>query len=338
MNKITVIGLDLAKNKFHLVGCDRQLKIVRKKVLRRNQVLPYFANLARCSIGLEACASAHYWGRELTSLGFEVKLIPPQYVKPYVRGNKNDYNDALAIAEAATRSEMRWVPIKSTEQQDIQALHRLRARSIASRTALCNQLRGLLAEYGRVLPQGVSVLREKLPVILDDPESRLSQMLRRMLLQGLTQLRELDAHIAVYNAEVKRYAQANEACRRLRSIPGYGEVVSSAYAGAIGNGSGFRRGRDVAASLGLVPRQHSTGGKEKLLGISKRGDRYLRSLLIHGARAVVRQAKHKDDRLSQWINQVRERRGFNKAVVAYANKMARVGWAILTRQCEYQSV
>lgn len=337
MNEITTIGLDLAKNVFHVVCCDVRGKVVRKKMLRRSQVLPYFANLAHCLVGMEACASAHHWARELAALGHQVKLIPPQYVKPYVRGNKNDYNDAQAIAEAVTRPEMRFVSVKTTEQQDVQALHRLREKRLQDRTALCNQLRGLLAEYGLILPQGVNVLRRRLPELLEDGENGLSDLFRRLLAQGYQQLQELDCHIETYTAELKRQSQQEEACRRLQTIPGYGPIVASVFLSVVGNGEAFRRGRDVSASVGLVPRQHSSGGKETLLRISKRGDRYLRGLLVHGARSVVIQAVKKDDKLSRWINKVRAERGFNKAVVALANKLARIGWAVLVNKTVYQS-
>jgi len=336
MSKITTIGLDLAKNVFHVVCCDEHGKVVKKKMLKRFQVLNYFANLPTCLVGMEACASAHYWARELGALGHEVKLIPPQYVKPYVRGNKNDYNDALAIAEAVIRPEMRFVAVKTPEQQDIQALHRLRERRLQERTALCNQLRGLLAEYGLILPKGINVLRRRLPELLEDGENGLSDLFRRLLAQSYQQLQELDGHIDFYTQEMKRQSQQDEACQRLQTIPGYGPIVASVFHSVVGNGEAYRRGRDVSASLGLVPRQHSSGGKEVLLGISKRGDRYLRSLLVHGARSVVIQAAKKDDRLSRWINKVRAARGFNKAVVALANKMARIGWAVLVNKTAYQ--
>jgi transposase len=337
MSKITTIGLDLAKNVFHVVCCDERGKVVSKKMLRRSQVLQYFANWVPCLVGMEACASAHHWARELGALGHEVKLIPPQYVKPYVRGNKNDYNDALAIAEAVTRPEMRFVAVKTTEQQDVQALHRLREKRLQDRTALCNQLRGLLAEHGLILPQGVNLLRRRLPELLEDGENGLSDLFRQLLAQGYQQLQELDGHIEYYTHEMKRQSQQDEACRRLQTIPGYGPVVASVFHSVIGNGEAYRRGRDVSASLGLVPRQHSSGGKEVLLRISKRGDRYLRSLLVQGTRSVVIQAAKKDDRLSRWINKVRAERGFNKVVVALANKMARIGWAILVNKTVYQS-
>jgi transposase len=336
MDKTMTIGLDLAKNVFHMVCCDEHGKVVRKKMLRRSQLMQYFANLAECLVGMEACASAHHWARELGALGHQVKLIPPQYVKPYVRGNKNDYNDALAIAEAVTRPEMRFVPVKTTEQQDIQALHRLREKRLQDRTALCNQLRGLLAEYGLILPQGVNLLRRRLPELLEDGENGLSDLFRQLWAEGYQQLQELDGHIEYYTQEMKRQSQRDEACRRLQTIPGHGSIVASVFHCVIGNGEAYRRGRDVSASLGLVPRQHSSGGKEVLLGISKRGDRYLRSLLVHGARSVVIQAARKDDRLSRWINKLRAERGFNKATVALANKMARIGWAVLANKTIYQ--
>ena len=336
MGEITVIGLDLAKHSFHLVACDRRLKIVRKKQLRRGQLLAYFANLPRCRVGIEACASAHFWGRRLSELGFDAKLIPPQHVKPFVRGNKNDYNDALAIAEAATHSEMRFAAIKTVEQQDIQAVHRMRRLLIGHRTALCNHIRGLLAEYGAVFPQGVATFRRRLPAVLEALEGEMSEFLRLSFWQSYTHLLELDEQIDNYSKQIDHWTKQSDACRRLQSIPGFGPVVSSAFVAAIGDGGEFRRGRDVSASLGLVPKQYTTGGKVRLLGISKRGDKYLRSLLIHGARSVVSRTGGKSDRLSQWINETRGRRGYNKAVVALANKMARMGWAILARGTEYQ--
>ncbi len=337
MNKITTVGLDLAKSVFHAVCCDNRGKVVRKKMLRRSQVLKYFVNLPGCIVGMEACASAHYWARELEVLGHQVKLIPPQYVKAYVRGNKNDYNDALAIAEAVVRPEMRFVAVKTTDQQDLQALLRLREGCLKERTALCNRIRGLLAEYGLILPKGVNVLRRHLPEFLEDGENGLNDLFRRLLAEGYQQLQDLDRHVDYYTCELERQAQQHDECRRLQTIPGYGSIVASAFHSTIGNGEAYRRGRDVSASLGLVPRQRSSGGKDVLLGISKRGDRYLRSLLVHGARSVVIQAGKKDDRLSRWINKIRAERGFNKAVVALANKMARTGWAILAHKTVYQA-
>ena len=337
MSKITTIGLDLAKNVFHVVCCDARGKVVRKRMLKRGQVLAFFANLERSLVGMEACAGAHHWGRELAALGFEVKLIPARYVKAYVRGNKNDYNDGLAIAEAVVRPEMRFVASKTPEQQDIQALHRMRRGCIGARPALCNQMRGLAGEYGLVAPKGIATLRRRIPEWLEDGDNGLSALFRRLLCEGMEQLQELDSHIAFYTREVARLSEHNEACQRLQTLPGYGPIVASAFHGQIGHGEAFRRGRDASASLGLVPRQHSSGGKDTLLGISKRGDRYVRSLLVHGARAVVSRAEHKDDRLSLWINHIRVKRGFNKAVVALANKMARMGWAVLANKTVYRA-
>jgi transposase len=306
-------------------------------MLKRVQVMAYFANLPPCLIGMEACASAHFWARQFEAVGHEVRLIPPQHVKAYVRGNKNDYNDARAIAEAARRPDIRFVAVKTVEQQDTQALHRLREARVAERTGLCNQIRGLLAEYGIVLPTGVSVLRKRLPELLEDGENGLSDLFRPLLADCYQQLQEIDKHIDFYTQALKRHAQHNEAIRRLQTIPGYGPIVASVYHAVVGNGQGFRKGRDVSASLGLVPKQHSTGGKTVLLGISKRGDRYLRSLLVHGARAVVRQAANKDDALSRWINKLKATRGFNKTAVALANKMARIGWVILRHETVYRT-
>lgn len=337
MNKITTVGLDLAKNVFHGVCCDEHGKVVRKKMLKRSQVLTYFAKLPNL-VGMEACASAHHWARELEALGHQVKLIPPQHVKAYLRGNKNDYNDALAVAEAVIRPQMRFVEIKTEAQQDVQALHRLRERRIQERTALCNQLRGLLAEYGLILPKGINVVRRRLPALLEDGENGLSDFFRRLLAQSYRQLQELDAHIDVYGEELKRYSRQSEACQRLQTIPGFGPIVSSAFISHVATGKCYRRGRDVSASIGLVPRQHSSGGKQVLLGISKRGNRYLRCLLIQGARAVVYKAANKDDPLSRWINRISDRRGINRAIVALANKMARIGWAILRNKTAYQAV
>lgn len=333
--KITTIGLDLAKSVFHIIGFDEKHHEVSKKMLRRNQVLEYFVQLTPCLIAMESCASAHYWGRELEKLGHTVKLIPPQFVKPYVKGNKNDYNDARAIAEAATRPGMRFTQLKTVEQQDIQALHRLREQRIKERTALCNQLRALVAEYGIIMNKGVATVRRTIPQLLEAGENGLSDVFRALLAQGYAQLTELETHIDYYNQQIKAHSCRSEPVRRLQTLPGYGPVVASAYASHIGDGKAYKNGREASASIGLVPRQHSSGGKEVLLGISKRGDKYLRSLLIHGARSVVLHAKNKDDALSRWINRLCERRGTNKATVALANKLARMGWALLRNGTEY---
>jgi transposase len=336
MSEITTIGLDLAKNVFHVVCCDRHGREVGRKALRRHQVLDWFAQRPACRIGMEACGGAHYWARQLHALGHEVRLIPAQYVKAYVRGNKNDYNDARAIAEAVSRPDQRFVAIKTVEQQDVQALHRLRQGRVAERTALCNQLRGLLAEYGIVLAQKVATLRKQLPELLEDADNGLSDFLRPLLAQGYQHLQALDEQIAFYTRRLEQHAREHETLRRLQTIPGFGPIVASVFHSVVGDGQAYRRGRDVSAALGLVPKQHSSGGKPVLLGISKRGDRYLRGLLVHGARSVVHQATHKDDALSRWITRIQARRGTHKAIVALANKLARIGWAVLRHGSVYQ--
>lgn len=334
--KITTVGLDLAKNVFHVVCFNEHNKEVRKRMLRRNQVREFFTQLPACQVSMEACAGSHHWGRQLRALGHNVKLISPQHVKPYLRGNKNDYNDARAIAEAAMRPDMPTVGIKSAEEQDMQAIHRMRSQCSRDRTALSNSMRGLLGEYGIVFAKGVATLRRKIPEILEDAENGLSLRFRHLLARRYEQLVELEEHMAFYTKELERLSQQDDGCQRLQTVPGFGPIVASAFRSVIGDGRTYARGRDVAASIGLVPRQYSSGGKNVLLGISKRGDKYLRKQLVHGARSVVLQAVNKEDPLSQWINRIREERGWNKAVVALANKMARIGWAILRHKTSYQ--
>lgn len=337
VSEITTVGLDLAKNVFHAVGFDRRGREVGKKTLRRRQVRRYFAQRPRCVIGMEACAGAHYWARQLEALGHEVRLVPPQHVKPYVQGNKNDYNDARAIVAALGRSGQRFVAVKTVAQQDRQALHRLRQGCVAEHTTLCSRIRGLLGEYGLVVPRGVAALRRAVPALLEDADNGLSDGFRRLLAQEYRRWQELTAHLKAYDQELKRQARTDPDCQRLQTIPGFGPVVASVFHSVVGQGEAYRRGRDVSAALGMVPRQHTTGGKPRLGGISKRGDGYLRSLLIHGARSVVTRAQHKDDALSRWINRVRAERGFNKAVVALANKLARIGWAVLRHRTAYRA-
>lgn len=334
---ISVIGLDIAKHTFHLVGLDAMGKRVFKKTLRRAQLLTYFSNLTRCTIAMEGCASAHYWAREFIKLQHQVKLLPAQYVKPYVRGNKNDYNDALAIAEACRVPEMRTVAIKTVEQQSVQALHRFRRAAVADRTALSNQVRGLLGEFGITFNTGISVLRSKLPEVLEDAENGLHPLFREALALKYAQLCELDTLVNELTDKLEQEARQHPEIKRLQSIPGFGAIVATAFYSVIGDGRGFNCGRDVSASLGLVPRQHSSGGKNTLLGISKRGDKYLRSLVVHGARSVVTHAHKKDDALSCWVTRLVERRGINKATVALANKLARIAWAVTVQGSHYQT-
>jgi len=334
--QITTIGLDLAKNVFHVVGLNQAGKMQVRKKLKRAQVWAYFAKLPACIVAMEACASAHYWARELTKAGHAIKLLPPRYVKAYVQGNKNDYNDALAIAEVACRPNVRLVSPKTVAQQDIQALHRLREGVMSHRTRVINQLRGLLAEYGIVIPKGVSQLRSAMPAIVEDAENNLTVLFRGLLHHAYTQLQELDEHITHYDKEIQSVTRQDKTAQQLQSIPGFGPVISSVFGSVIGDGKAFKRGRDVAAFIGLVPRQHSSGDKTVLLGISKRGDRYLQGLLIHGARSVMKNAHKKDDKLSRWASGLEQRRGKNKATVALANKLARIGWAVLTSGKPYE--
>jgi transposase len=281
------IGIDLAKQVFQVHGVDAQEKAVLRKQLRRAQMLDYFQKLPPCLIGMEACSSAHYWGRELQKLGHTVKLMAPQFVKPYVKSNKNDANDAEAICEAVARPTMRFVAIKTIAQQDIQAIHRIRSELIHQRTAKVNQIRGLLGEYGLVVGRRVDVLRTALPLLLEDAENGLTIDFR-VLLEGLQQdLIKLDERVDELDKKIKLLANSNTEAKRLLQIPGIGPMTATALVCAIGDGKQFKRGRDLAAWLGLTPRQHSSGGKDRLLGISKRGDAYLRTLLIHGARSVL---------------------------------------------------
>lgn len=334
---INVIGLDIAKQIFHLVALDSSGKKVLKKTLKRAKLLTFFAILTPCIIGIEGCASSHHWAREFTKLGHQVKLLPAQHVKPFVRGNKNDYNDALAIAEACRIPEMRPVNVKTIEQQSIQAMHRLRRGAVADRTKLCNQVRGLLAEFGIISNKGISALRKRLPEILEDGENELHWMFRDALALKYQQLCELDQLVKALTTSIESEAKQHEQIKQLQSIPGFGSIVASTFFSVIGDGTSFRKGRDVSASLGLVPRQHSSGGKNTLLGISKRGDKYLRSLLVHGARSVLIHAHKKEDALSLWVTRLVEKRGKNKATVALANKLARIAWAVTTSGKPYES-
>ena len=285
--------------------------------------------LKPCLIGMEACGGAHYWARCFKDLGFEVKLMSPQFVKPYVKGNKNDANDAAACAEAVTRPTMNFVPIKTVEQQDIQLLHRVRSRLVSQRTALTNQIRGLLAEYGIVVNKGIASLRRRLPEILEEEQNELTEFGKEIFQELYDELCSLTKRIDKYEEKVKVLSKYDERCRILETIPGIGKLTSTAFVAAVGNAEVFAKGRQLSAWLGLVPKQHSSGGKTRLLGISKRGDRYLRSLFIHGGRSVAKTAQKKKDRYSLRVQALIERCGMNKTVVAIANKNVRIAWALL---------
>ncbi len=286
-------------------------------------------------MGMEACAGAHHWARQLQSRGYSVRLIPPQFVKPYVKSNKNDANDAEAICEAMSRPNMRFVAVKSIEQQDIQATHRIRAELMTQRTAKANQIRGLVAEYGLVAPLTLRALRAAIPCWLEEAENGLTGHFRTLLHGLWTDLVTLDDRVLELDREIARLANSNEVTKRLQQLRGVGPMVATALVATVGNARQYHRGRQMAAALGLTPRQHSSGGKNRLLGISKRGDVYLRALVIHGARAVVSQAKHKDDRLSRWVTNIATRRHPNVAAVALANKTARMAWAMLRNETDY---
>ena len=333
------IGLDIAKQVFQIHGVDRFEKVLVRKQLRRAQVLDYFKGIAPCLIGIEACGSSHYWARELSQLGNHVKLIPAQFVKPFVKGGKNDANDAEAICEAVGRPSMRFVTIKSVEQQVMQAEHRIRTRLIRARTALSNEIRGLLSEFGIAIGLGITQIRKALPMLLEDKETRLSARFKLLLSELAEELRQIDTHINEHEERLKAAAKEDDRIKRLLAIEGIGPISASALVAAVGDATQFANGRDMAAWLGLVPSQHSSGGKERLGHISKRGDTYLRTLLIHGARSVINHCEGKEDRRSQWVNQLSKRRNRNIATVALANKNARIAWAVLSRRETYlQSV
>jgi len=334
--KITTVGLDIAKSIFHFMAFNQRGRFVKKKQLKRRQVLAYMAKLEPCLIVMEACGGANYWAREFFALGHQVKLIAPQYVKPFLKGNKNDYNDAEAIAEASQRPHMRFVPIKSLEQQDRQNFHRQRERIKKERTALVNQVRGLLAEYGLIINKGVAAVRKDLPEILEDAENGLTVLSRELFAELHDELEALDQRFEQCERRIKTLSKENEVCQRLDDILGIGPITASATYAAVGEGKDFVHGRHFSAWLGLVPKQHSSGGKAVLLGISKRGNGYLRMLFIHGARSVLYHSAKKTDPFSRWAQAVLARRGHNKACVAVANKLARIAWVIMAKGETYR--
>lgn len=336
--QITSIGIDLGKTTFHLVALDERGKIVIKQKFSRKQLLAYTANLPSSLIGIEACSGAHFLGAALRDQGHDVRLIPAQFVKPFLKSNKNDFLDAEAIAEAVARENMRFVPIKTDDQLDLQALHRVRDRLVHRRTALINQIRGFLLERGITFAKGPANLRHQMPAILEDAEQNLTPRLRSLLAHLWQEWKTLNSDIERVSDEIDAIAGQDAACQRLRQIPGVGPLVATATVAAIGNGAAFHRGREFAAWLGLVPRQHSTGGKAQMLGISKRGNVYLRRMFIHGARAVLLCVKHDTGRLGQWMRQLELRAPRNKVIVAVANKLARIVWAVLSSGNEYRTV
>jgi len=328
---IRTIGIDLGKTVFHLIGMDTDGTIVMRKRLSRPQLLAYMANVPQSLVGMEASCGAHYLGRELRKSGHDVRLIPAQYVRPFVKSQKNDYADAEAIAEAVQRPTMRFVPIKTDEQLDVQALHRVRDRLVERRTCLINQFRAFLLERGITVRTGREALRHELPALLVSAEQQLSGRMYHLLERMVEEWNEIDKQIEQVSGEIEAVAKADDACQRLLTIPGIGPLGATAMIAAIGNGAAFSKGREFATWLGLVPQQHSTGGKPKLLGISKRGNEYLRRLLVHGARSVVTRVKRDKLPFGGWITDLEKRAHRNVVLVAVANKLARIAWAVLSR-------
>ena len=335
---VAVLGIDLAKQSFQLHGVDASGQVVIKKKLSRHKLSQFVAQLPNCLIGIEACGGANHWRRVFERLGHIVHIIAPQFVKPFVKSNKNDAADAEAICEAVQRPSMRFVPGKSIQQQDIQSIHRIRSQAVARRTAQANQIRGLLMEYGIIIPKGISYVRQQIPSILEDAENELSFLFRELLIDLYDEMVHLDQRIKTLEIKLETLCSHNQDCQRLLTIPGVGLLSATALVAAIGDISVFKSGRELAAWLGLVPRQHSTGGQATLLGISKRGDTYLRTLLIHGGRTVVRVAAKHKDRRSEWICKLEQRRGKNRAAVAVANKNARTAWVLLSQKATYEKM
>ena len=336
--QIRSVGIDLGKTTFHLVALDDNGKVLLKKKFTQRQLIAFTANLQTSLIGMEACGGAHFLGRALRAQGHDVKLIPAQFVKPFVKSNKNDFLDAEAIAEAVDRQNMRFVPIKTDDQLDLQALHRVRDRLIARRTSVINQLRAFLLERGLVFAKSPAKLRERMPEILENTDEDLTPRMRNLLAMLWNEWKDLELQIEAMNDEVERIASSDAACMRLRQIPGIGPLVATAIVAAIGNGAAFHKGREFAAWLGIVPRQYSTGGKARLYGISKRSNNYLRKILIHGARAVVLRSKRDRIAIGAWMTALEARAPRNVLIVATANKLARIAWVVLSTGQDYRAV
>ncbi len=333
---ITHVGIDLAKHVFSVHGVDERGHCRLRRDLRRARMRPFFANLPPCIIALEACASAHYWARELSKLGHEVRLINPRFVTPYRKSDKNDRNDAEAVCEALTRPSMRFVAVKSPEQQALLTLHRARALLSTQRTALMNQMRGLLAEFGLIVAQGASALHTRLPEILEDASNELPDIARETFAELYDRWRDHEQRLADYDRRLREMAREDPLTQRLMQLPGVGAITATAVVASAGDLGVFRNGRQFAAWLGLVPRHYASAGKRRTGRITKRGDVYVRTLLVHGARAALRTAHRREDALGHWAVALKERRGPNKAAVALAAKHARIIWAMLTREVDYQ--
>lgn len=334
---VKALGIDIAKSVFQLHGVDELGKKVLKKRLDRANLISFISNLPKCSIYMESCGSSNYWARQFESIGHTVKLIAPQFVKPYVITNKNDSNDAEAIVEAGTRPSMRFVPIKQVVHQDIQSMHRVRSRLIKNRTALINEVRGLNLEYGIAIPVGAQKVRSALREIIDNMNNELTALTRELMENLYDELVEMESRIKKINKQIALVCKENESCRRLKEVPGIGELTATALIAAIPNINEFQNGRHLSAWLGLVPKQSSSGNRQVLLGISKRGDTYLRNLLIHGARSALTHYKDVENKYGQWLSKKKASFAFNKAAVALANKNARIIFSILKNGSSFKS-
>ena len=336
--QVTLIGVDLAKSIFQVCGVNQAGKTVFNKTVRRSKLMGVLLSYPEATIAMEACSGSNYWGRELKALDFEVRLIPPQHVKPFVKGNKNDRNDAFAITEAARRPNLRCVEPRTIAQTELIQVHRLRQRRVEERTALINQLRGFLNEYGIVVAAGKGSLYRELPGLLADTNNALSAPARALFQSLYSEWKELNAAIAKWDKAIQQQANNNDDAKRLMGIRGIAEKTSTAMVAHAGNGCGYKSGRHFSANLGLVPKEHSSGGKQSLGGITKRGNRYLRRLFIQGAWSVLRYVDQNEDRLSRWAKQVMDRRGKHKAALAVANKLARIAWSVLYHKTEYRTM
>lgn len=333
---ITRIGIDLAKTIFQLCAVNQYGKVVFNKRIKRHDLSSFVANIPACEVILESCASSNYWAHVFSRYGHTVKLINPAYVRPFVQTNKNDAADAQALCEAAGRPTMRFVQAKTPVQQDIQLIHRVRSRLVSKRTSLSNQIRGLLAEYGIVLAEGIHHVRKRLPCILDDVENALSPVARQVFRQQYEELVELDERVNTLTKQLTDISNTQERCKRFKTALGIGPMVSTALFATMGDPAHYKNGREFAAFLGLVPRQYGTGGKTVLKGISKRGDTQMRTLLVQGAQAALSNMHKRDDALSRWACRIKARRGHNVAAVALANKLARICWAMAVNNTDFQ--
>ena len=334
--QIRSVGIDLGKTTFHLVILSEAGKVLLRKKFTQKRLITFTANMQTCLIGMEACSGAHFLGRTLREQGHDVKLIPAQFVKPFVKSNKNDFLDAEAIAEAVDRQNMRFVPIKTDDQLDLQALHRVRDRLIARRTSVINQLRSFLLERGMTFSKTPAKLKLAMPEILENADANLTLRMRNLVSLLWSEWKDLEQQIIAMNADVEQMASSDPACQRLRQIPGVGPLVATAIVAAIGNGAAFPKGREFSSWLGLVPRQHSTGGKARLFGISKRGNSYLRKILVHGARSAVLRVKRELSPFGPWLDALEQRAPINVVITAAANKLARIAWSVLSSGQEYR--